>query len=123
MNGTDIAAIVSSVGFPILACIYLAKYFKTIMEQHRQELKEQQERHDAEIKEQQDRHRAEMKEARQEYADQIKEIMQQHKDESDTMRTAIDRIADGLQDVREMIRQIITPTASGLKPPDDSWNE
>ena len=46
MNAADIAAIVSSVGFPILACIYLAKYFKTIMEQHRQELKEQQERHD-----------------------------------------------------------------------------
>ena len=112
MTGTDIAAIVSSVGFPILACIYLAKYFKTIMEQHRQELKEQQERHDAE-----------MKEARQEYAAQLESIMQQHKEESDETRDSINRIADGLQDVRELIRQIIAPKGSGLKPPDDSWND
>ena len=101
MNISDVAAIVSSIGFPILACIYLAKYFAKMQEQHR----------------------TEMKEARQEYAEQIKEIMQQHKAEADTMRDAIDRIADGLQDVREMIRQIITPNSSGLKPPDDSWNE
>ena len=112
MNGTDIVAVVSSVGFPILACIYLAKYFKTIMEQHRQELKEQQERHDAE-----------MKEARQEYAAQLERIMQQHKEESDDTRDSINRIADGLQDVRELIRQIITQAGNGLKPPDDSWNE
>lgn len=112
MTGTDIAAIVSSVGFPILACIYLAKYFKTIMEQHRQELKEQQDRHDAE-----------MKEARQEYAQQLRDIMQQHKEESDETRDSINRIADGLQDVRELIRQIIAPAGNGLKPPDDTWNE
>ena len=113
MNEAQAAAgIVSTVGFPIAACLLLGFFVYFLIK-----------RSDAQIEKLNEQHSAEMKDARQEYAQQIRDIMQQHKEENEETRQSINRIADGLQDVRELIRQIIAPAGNGLKPPDDSWNE
>lgn len=100
MNAVDIATLVSSVGFPILACIYIAKYFAKMQEQHRDEMKEVR----AEFVQ-------EMKAARSEFAAELKEILAQHKQETDAMSKGIERVADEVRDIRETVRTLIAPNA------------
>ena len=105
-----VSGIVSSVGFPIAACLFLGFFVYFLIK-----------RSDEKIEKLNEQHRSDIKQARAEYAEQIDKIMQQHKAESDEMRDSINRIAEGLPDLRDMMKQIIRQAT--LKPPDDTWNE
>ena len=105
MNGADTASnLVSAVGFPIAACIFLGLFVFFLIR-----------RQDAQIEKLNEQHREDIKQARADYASQIETIMQQHKAENEEMRDSINRVAEALHDTRDMIRQLL---ACSTKPPD-----
>lgn len=105
MSGAETASnIVSSVGFPIAACIFLGLFVFFLIR-----------RQDGQIEKLNQQHREDIKQARADYAAQIETIMQQHKAENEEMRDSINRVAEALHDTRDMIRQLI---AGSTKPPD-----
>lgn len=49
MDAGTIGALVSSIGFPILACIYMARWITKQMDSYREDIKEIQQNHKEEI--------------------------------------------------------------------------
>ena len=49
MDAGTIGALISSIGFPILACIYMARWITKQMDSYREDIKEIQQNHKEEI--------------------------------------------------------------------------
>lgn len=116
MSGAETASnIVSTVGFPIAACIFLGLFVFFLIRRQDGQIEKLNEQHDRQIEKLNEQHREDIKQARADYAAQIETIMQQHKAENEEMLDSINRVAEALHDTRDMILQLI---AGSSKPPD-----